>query len=193
MKQVLLKTGMVDGVMLYAPGSVDVSVDGTKILFHPNLNVEWFRTGTRVRGTYAAELTYSDGGGVLGIGGFTNPVLAARQGGHTSSESLPSASRSIMSKISSCIRSPAAYPAPPIIACAHAIFSNEEVLRTVDVLVGSTLYDLELPIQSVRYPSDHCAAFRTLGSRSIRIALSMYRVSSLYRCSINKLRSRKRS
>jgi hypothetical protein len=73
-KQVLLKTGMVDGVMLYAPGSVDVSVDGTKILFHPNLNVGWFRTGTRVRGIYAAELTYSDGGGVFGIGGFTNPV-----------------------------------------------------------------------------------------------------------------------
>jgi hypothetical protein len=40
----------------------------------------------------------------------------------------------------------------PIIACAHAIFSNEEVLRTVDVLVGSTLYavdDLEPLIQSV--------------------------------------------
>lgn len=66
MKQVLLKTGMVDGVMLYAPSSVDVSVDGTKILFHPNLNVGCFRTGT--------ELTYSDGGGVLGIGGFTNLV-----------------------------------------------------------------------------------------------------------------------
>jgi hypothetical protein len=39
----------------------------------------------------------------------------------------------------------------PIIACAHAIFSNE-VLRTVDVLVGSTLYavgGLEPLIQSV--------------------------------------------
>jgi hypothetical protein len=37
----------------------------------------------------------------------------------------------------------------PIIACAHAIFTNEEVLRVVDVLVGSTLYavdDLEPPI-----------------------------------------------
>jgi hypothetical protein len=37
----------------------------------------------------------------------------------------------------------------PIIACAHAIFANEEVLRVVDVLVGSTLYavdDLEPPI-----------------------------------------------
>jgi hypothetical protein len=36
---------MVDGVMLYAPGGVDVGVDGTKILFHPNLNVGRFRTG----------------------------------------------------------------------------------------------------------------------------------------------------
>ena len=53
---------------------VDVSVDGTKILFHPNWIVGWFRTGTRVGGMDAAELTYSDGGGVLGIGGFTNPV-----------------------------------------------------------------------------------------------------------------------
>ena len=69
-----MKTGMVDGVMLYAPGSVDVSVDGTKILFHPNLNVEWLRTETRVKGMYAAELTYNDSGGVLAVGGFTNPV-----------------------------------------------------------------------------------------------------------------------
>jgi len=35
-----------------------------------------------------------------------------------------------------------------------------------------------------------CAVLRTLGSRSIRIALGMYRVSSLYRCGINRLRSR---
>jgi hypothetical protein len=73
-KQVLLKTAMVDCVMLYAPGSVDVSVDGTKILFHPNLNVGWFRAGMRARGMYAAKLTYSDGGGVLGIGSFASPV-----------------------------------------------------------------------------------------------------------------------
>jgi len=57
-----------------------------------------------------------------------------------------------MSKISSCIRSPASYPAPQLLPVPHAIFSNEEVLRTVDVLVGSILYavdDLEPPIQSV--------------------------------------------
>jgi len=39
----------------------------------------------------------------------------------------------------------------PIIACAHAIFTDEEVLRVIDVLVGPTLYavdDLEPPISS---------------------------------------------
>jgi hypothetical protein len=73
-KQVLLKTGMVDSVILYAPGSVNVSVDETKILFHPNLNVGWFRTGIKVRGIYATELTYNDDGRVLRINGFTNPA-----------------------------------------------------------------------------------------------------------------------
>jgi len=58
--------------MLYAPGSVDVSVDGTKMLFHADLNPGWLvnRTGERVRGMYAAELVYSEGGAVLGVGGF---------------------------------------------------------------------------------------------------------------------------
>ena len=137
MKQVLLKTGMVDGVMLYAPGSVDVSVDGTKILFHPNLNVGWFRTGTRVRGMYAAELTYSDGGGGVGSH-FERLTSISFSVYHVEDLLLYSFTRRVSST--------------PIIACAHAIFSNEEVLRTVDVLVGSTLYavdDLEPPIQSV--------------------------------------------
>ena len=69
-KQVLLKTGVIDGVMLYAPGSVDVSADGTKMLFHADLDPGWLvnRTGTRVRGMYAAELVYP--GGQLGVGGF---------------------------------------------------------------------------------------------------------------------------
>ena len=67
----LLKTGEVDGVQLYAPGSVDVSVDGTKMLFHADLDVGWLvnRTGTRVRGMYAAELVYGDWGAEWGIGG----------------------------------------------------------------------------------------------------------------------------
>jgi len=51
---------------------VDVSVDGTKMLFHADLNPGWLvnRTGERVRGMYAAELVYSEGGAQLGIGGF---------------------------------------------------------------------------------------------------------------------------
>jgi hypothetical protein len=70
-KQVLLKTGMMDGVQLYAPGSVDVSLDGTKMLFHAALNVAWCEGaghGSRIRGMFAAELVYS--GAELEIGGF---------------------------------------------------------------------------------------------------------------------------
>ena len=70
--QVLLKTGVTDGVHLYAPGSVDVSTDGTKMLFHGDTNLAWFNgpgNGPRVRALYAAELVYSKDG-MLSIGGF---------------------------------------------------------------------------------------------------------------------------
>jgi hypothetical protein len=74
---------------------------------------------------YAAELTYSDG---VGDWRFYESSLAAHQGGHTSSESLPPASRSVISKIFLFYSFTRRVFSTPIIACAHAIFSNEEVL-----------------------------------------------------------------
>ena len=70
--QVLLRSGINHGVHLYAPGSVDVSADGTKMLFHGDTNLGWFEGpghGSRVRALYAAELVYGSGG-ELGIGGL---------------------------------------------------------------------------------------------------------------------------
>ena len=74
------------------------------------------------------------------------------KGGHTSSESL-SISFSVYHVkdplLSSFTRR---VSSTRIIACAYAIFSNEEVFRIVDILVWSTLHtvdNLEPSIQSV--------------------------------------------
>jgi beta-xylosidase len=47
---------------LYIPGSVDVTQDWSKIVFHGDLNLGWFGgNGSRVRGMYAAQVvTYAN-------------------------------------------------------------------------------------------------------------------------------------
>jgi len=47
---------------VYIPGGVDVTQDGSKIVFHGDLNLGWFTgSGPRVRGMYAAQaVTYAN-------------------------------------------------------------------------------------------------------------------------------------
>jgi beta-xylosidase len=47
---------------VYIPGGVDVTADGSKIVFHGDLNLGWFSgNGARVRGMFAAQaVTYAN-------------------------------------------------------------------------------------------------------------------------------------
>ena len=47
---------------VYIPGGVDVTADGSKMVFHGDLNLGWFvGDGPRVRGMYAAQaVTYAN-------------------------------------------------------------------------------------------------------------------------------------
>ncbi|KAK5442012.1 hypothetical protein LTS15_011059 [Exophiala xenobiotica] len=63
----LVKTGTsVSGFTLHAPGSMDVSPDQHKIVFHGDINLEWFRPDHprdmhRDRAMYAGEIDFVDG------------------------------------------------------------------------------------------------------------------------------------
>ncbi|KIW18805.1 hypothetical protein PV08_03094 [Exophiala spinifera] len=61
----LLHTGSsVSGFTLYAPGSMDVGPDQHKVVFHGDINLEWFKKDRspnvhRVRALYAAEIDFA--------------------------------------------------------------------------------------------------------------------------------------
>jgi len=66
----LVKSGDFGGA-IYGPGSADVSADGSKIIFHADTNMGWFRgKGRRVRAMFAADLEYGVEGGTLELGKF---------------------------------------------------------------------------------------------------------------------------
>lgn len=69
-ERILVRTGDTRA-RVHAPGSADISSDGGKIVFHGDLNAEWFKGGaehgSRVRGMYAADLVFK-GEGVLELG-----------------------------------------------------------------------------------------------------------------------------
>jgi hypothetical protein len=72
----------------------------------------------------------------------------------------------------------------PVITSAHTMLANEEIFGVIDVLVRARLYAVDhLPASSVGKGVLLQPSERTLGSRSIRIALGMYLVSSLCRWS----------
>jgi beta-xylosidase len=61
-----LVTGQTDA-QVYIPGGVDVTADGSKIVFHGDLNLGWFvGDGPRIRGMFAAQVITSGFSVVVG-------------------------------------------------------------------------------------------------------------------------------
>ncbi|RMZ82581.1 hypothetical protein DV738_g1664, partial [Chaetothyriales sp. CBS 135597] len=74
-KRVLLRTGSrVSGAVLHAPGSIDMSDDSGRVVFHADTDLAWFDHGHgrgdpvhRVRAMYAAYVDYDSAEGALRV------------------------------------------------------------------------------------------------------------------------------